>query len=636
MGRNAEVKIFIRAQNLAKGVVNGVTTGFNKLKNAVFSVQGAVAALGLYAVKRLATEWLKAFGIQQLAVDRLNSSLRNTFKFTIENSKAIQAAASEVQRLTIHGDEAMLAAFTSLNNLVTTLSVEKLIAARTAIVGLADEFFGGDVQTAAQMLGKTLSSQVNALTRYGVQVDMTKDANGRLADIIKSTDHLWQQSVETASSLTNEFIQLSNATGDTKEKFGQIITETFGLNEGVGNLTDGVTRFNESLDESMRTVVKWGRVIVDVLVAIFKTLMAPIRLAWEAGNTIGSALDYVVMKLTEGILSMVNGAIGGINWLIRAANKVTGLGIGELGLLPADFFRVEADAALERFLGHGADTITTLQHVGDAWIKAGEDALKGAEDVKLAGDRAGKAAPPRPYPTRPMLAGPRVGGVAGSPATGPAAGYVPGPRPGVDVFGDLLLSEEPTGLFDFPDPTVGDMWIKAFHDMYTEAGGLNTLISDMTRTTISGFGDALTDAFQAMAEGSDHAGKAFMAGMLGALGAVAKGFGDFFMAKAAAAVAEAILNPLTASKNLAGAAKLTGAAVGMYAIAGGARAAAGGGSPGVGGSMAESSAVSRDTQGEATLIIEGGFLDMNDPRQADSLARALQQLSGRRVTVRGR
>ena len=39
--------------------------------------------------------------------------------------------------------------------------------------------------------------------------------------------------------------------------------------------------------------------------------------------------------------------------------------------------------------------------------------------------------------------------------------------------------------------------------------------------------------------------------------------------------------------------------------------------------------------GEATLIIEGGLLDMSDPRQSDALARALESLSGRRVTIVG-
>lgn len=41
-------------------------------------------------------------------------------------------------------------------------------------------------------------------------------------------------------------------------------------------------------------------------------------------------------------------------------------------------------------------------------------------------------------------------------------------------------------------------------------------------------------------------------------------------------------------------------------------------------------------RGQATLIINGGFLDMNDPRQLQELQRALSQFSGRRVVVQGR
>lgn len=42
-----------------------------------------------------------------------------------------------------------------------------------------------------------------------------------------------------------------------------------------------------------------------------------------------------------------------------------------------------------------------------------------------------------------------------------------------------------------------------------------------------------------------------------------------------------------------------------------------------------------DNRGEATIVIQGGLLDMSDPRQADSLRRALSQLSGRNVVVVG-
>jgi len=41
------------------------------------------------------------------------------------------------------------------------------------------------------------------------------------------------------------------------------------------------------------------------------------------------------------------------------------------------------------------------------------------------------------------------------------------------------------------------------------------------------------------------------------------------------------------------------------------------------------------TQGESTIVINGGLLDMSDPRQASALSNALSELSGRRVTVTG-
>jgi hypothetical protein len=157
---------------------------------------------------------------------------------------------------------------------------------------------------------------------------------------------------------------------------------------------------------------------------------------------------------------------------------------------------------------------------------------------------------------------------------------------------------------------------------------LEQVMADMITGVFQDFGDAISNAFAAFATGSATAGQAFKRAMLGALAAVAKGFAEFYLKQALAKLA---------LRDFAAAAKLTAAAIGLFALAGALGGFASGGGGGGGGGAGDSPRgdVDGTAKQDSYLIIEGGFLDMNDPRQEESLRKALEQLSGRRVIVMG-
>ena len=119
--------------------------------------------------------------------------------------------------------------------------------------------------------------------------------------------------------------------------------------------------------------------------------------------------------------------------------------------------------------------------------------------------------------------------------------------------------------------------------------------------------------------------------MLGAVAAVARAQGQLFLGEALAALGRGLLgNPAA----FAAAAKFTAAAAVMFAIAGAVgQAASGGGGGGAGGGGEQADRL-EGTRGEAEIVIRGGLLDMSDPRQADALAAAVNDLDGRRVVIR--
>ena len=83
MGRNqADVSIWIRAKDLTGQALRGVRGGVTRVKNAIFSLRTGIIALGAAVVIRGIQKLTQVFGVQQDAIIQLNSTLRNTGRFS--------------------------------------------------------------------------------------------------------------------------------------------------------------------------------------------------------------------------------------------------------------------------------------------------------------------------------------------------------------------------------------------------------------------------------------------------------------------------------------------------------------------------------------------------------------------------
>jgi hypothetical protein len=180
---------------------------------------------------------------------------------------------------------------------------------------------------------------------------------------------------------------------------------------------------------------------------------------------------------------------------------------------------------------------------------------------------------------------------------------------------------------------------RELQSMFSDAENFSKLMAEVGSQFLKDFGSAIENATAAWVSGSKSAGEAFKEGMLNAIAAVARAEGEFFLAKALGAIGDAFLDPVAAGPNLAAAAKFIAAATAMFALAGGisglGSAGGGGGGGGTDNANVQSSRLS-DQRGLATLVVESpdGYLNMNDSITEDSLARALESLSGRRVVIR--
>jgi len=170
----------------------------------------------------------------------------------------------------------------------------------------------------------------------------------------------------------------------------------------------------------------------------------------------------------------------------------------------------------------------------------------------------------------------------------------------------------------------------------TQLSGVTSALQEGLTSGLEAVGTQLGAIFGGMS----HGFKGFGAAIEGILGGMLKTIGHVLIAYGIAGVSikKFIANPFAAIAAgialIALGSVLSKAAQSSVDAGGGALAGSGGGGGSASGGGGTASGPQPD-QGAGTIVIQGGLLDMSDPRQADALGAALEQLSGRRVVIRG-
>ena len=669
------VEILLQAKDLTGRAFTGALGRIRAFKDSIFSLRTAVAGFVAFVTTRVVGQIVKAFAEQEAAVIRLNTALRVTGRYTEDGTRKIQAMSEEMQRLTTVSDEAALGISATLAQLATGLATDQLAEAQKAVIGLS-EAFGLDLQSAAQLVGKTLSGEMNALGRYGIRVDDTASQQEKFNQIVRQTSGYFDVAVGATQSLSGQFAQAKNAAGELLETFGQIIAETFNLNTEQGNLRDRLTELNKSIREH-------GGQWVLVAKAIVSTIGNIVKFFFNAGQIIGDTFVLIYYGGKKNFLLLYNAIIDGfINPLIAAWNALPFGSGAELAFVkPALLGEVEQALAdtKAQFQTDAQDIRDAIGGIWDAWsavaasIKAtplpiasiatagggtnqplspGQVAAQAAQTTLGSANQTlqrfqGGGLSTADFEAQmsrivPQLQALRDSGLLSQEAWNQVTAAIEKFREEADKAGILI-----TSLDDTASATFGQAFAQRVHEATAALGTLNESLATTTVDSMGAFMSASIEAFGAFTDGSNAAGQAFESAMLSALASVASMFAQMFAARATAALAEAILpsSVLTGQSagGLAAAGYFTAAALAMSALAGALRGAAartGGGAGGGGGAAGAASRTNESAREgkEATLTILGGLLDMSDPKQQDAFSKAyktLVSLGVTRINVKG-
>jgi len=254
-------------------------------KQAVASMASFAAAIGaaILVAKKLidiGKDMVNAYGEQEQAEARLATAIKSTGREAEINQKSLSKLASQLQSVTTYGDEVTVSAMAMVQQL-SNLNQEGLEKVTPAMLDFAAAM-GVDLQTAASLIGKTLGSTTNALTRYGIEIDATAPPTEKLAQLTEALNEKFGgTAVALGETTLGKITRFKNAVGDLKEVGGALIggmltpvidrmtllaqgmvggaiaTEQFG-DTWDENVDDKMRKFLEDSPEVLRTMAGLG------------------------------------------------------------------------------------------------------------------------------------------------------------------------------------------------------------------------------------------------------------------------------------------------------------------------------------------------------------------------------------------
>jgi len=230
-GKDANATIDLTDENIkqlyqsfkyGKQEVNGLTTAISQgFNNAREIIQGAREAFNVLA--SAFGSQLNAYQEQEAALIKLNTALKQSGQYTDANVKSLTDYASELQQITIYGDEVTETVMAQL--LAMGLNIEQTKQATMLAADLAT-IMGTDLNSAARVMGDLFAGNATMINRYVKGLDESILKSGDLNQIMAMlNERIGGQATAMGESATGAIAKMNNAIGDLKENAGELLSK---------------------------------------------------------------------------------------------------------------------------------------------------------------------------------------------------------------------------------------------------------------------------------------------------------------------------------------------------------------------------------------------------------------------------
>lgn len=248
----------------------------------------AVSMFGLGAIKNFVEDAVKAYIVQEDAVNGLERALKRVGEGSY--SKQLQQVARDLQKLTIYGDEATMKVMALGVNM--GISAKQMEDATRAAMGLAAGY-KLDLNTAMQLVGKAAVGNTALLGRYGIKLDQTKPKQEQFNELLKKGNDLFQ--LAGAQTFGQHLKQLQNAWGDLTEQIGAFVISLSGFDESMEGFKNSIVDATDLLRDN---VDQWAFEIKYVL-SYFEAGLKNVYAMVEP------VITYIVKLVTDAVVNIV-------------------------------------------------------------------------------------------------------------------------------------------------------------------------------------------------------------------------------------------------------------------------------------------------------------------------------------------
>lgn len=570
-GRNDASPAFRHAAGDAESF--GARVG--KLLNPLALLKGAIAGLGIAALGRFFRDSVQSASEASAAWGRVESAVTNAgLSFNLVRGDLDKLFAS-IQQTTRFSDDAAADAFARLVSISNDYAGSVRNLAVVTDLAAAKKM---DLKTAADLVGKAMIGETAMLKRHGIVIAEGSDA---IAEISRRFQGFADRDAKT---MEGQLSRVANSWDDVKEAVGRAILGFDGASSSTGLLVSNLNGLATWIDTNRSGIYE---------------------LAEGAKN-----LATWLLKIT-GIGAVAKVAAEGYDRLFTAIAMLAGY----------DQNGPEDAGSGQYYKDLGRIQARRRREQTDAIRRQQQEARRQAEQAR-AREEAKKAAPAR---QREMDQTARDLERLGDKNA---------------WFDDDYLRGQVGQMGERPSliPRVSDEVIRSIDTATTKitqmdvaAAAVRDTVLEMSESVIGSFAMAWSDATISIVQGSEKAGSAIGKAIRRGVGTGLVASGQSWLLEAGAIAVKGLYNPVDWWR----AGRL--ALYGTTAIAlGGAMAGGGGGGGGLSaGSMQQQQRDVQEGRGEGTIIIQGGLLDMSDPRQADALTDAINELGERRVVIKG-
>ena len=253
-----KLKNQIKALSNEQGKLNGVNNKLNKSSKAVGKGMTDITNKGRLLQNSFATIRSKlllvSFGFGLLAgsigksirmfgeQERVALKLNNALGF---NTIRLRELASELQNVTGVGDETIIGAQGIIASFVR--SEEAVAELTTATMDLSSAL-GMDLNSTANLIGKTIGSTTNSLSRYGISVVGAANSTERIESLLKNVNILFGDTAKVAGKgASGSLNRLSSAFGDLLEQVGNLLANV-GIVHMIEMISIGFKQLNSAVE----------------------------------------------------------------------------------------------------------------------------------------------------------------------------------------------------------------------------------------------------------------------------------------------------------------------------------------------------------------------------------------------------